>query len=427
MASITTDKKGNRTVQFVAGDGKRRSIRLGKVPMKAADSIRTRVEYLNAAKIGNLPPDTETAVWLTKVGDDLHAKLAAVGLADPRGRSVAMTLAMYWSEFVAGKRTLKPRSVVAMNQVAARAATFFGTAKTVAAVTAGDAERFADWLRSEYAQATAARTLKRIKQLFARAVKDKLADSNPFDGIRPGGMSNPARLKYITAADIGRVLDAAPNWEWRVIIALARFAGLRVPSELAGLTWADVNWQNRRLVVRSPKLERTASGGIRVVPILPDLLPHLQAAFEAAPDGEALVAPRLGRVRSGNLRTAVRRTITRAGIVPWQRTFQNLRSSFVIDLHERFPAHVASRWAGHTDKTALAHYLDVLDDHFDRASGLVGAAESGAEAVQNPVQPGAAAKGHEMPVPPEVFDRGSVRPPESARVISSPSHSVAPA
>jgi hypothetical protein len=127
------------------------------------------------------------------------------------------------------------------------------------------------------------------------------------------------------------------------------------------------------------------------VPILPELMPHLRAGFEAAADGEIMVAPQLGRVRSGNLRTAMRRTIKRAGLVPWERTFQNLRSSFVIDLHVRIPAHVASRWAGHTDKTVLAHYLDVLDEHFDRGErpggrcriGCSRAAKAGAASDRN--------------------------------------------
>lgn len=130
-------------------------------------------------------------------------------------------------------------------------------------------------------------------------------------------------------------------------------------------------------------------------------------------------------------RTRMRQMIERAGLVPWERTFQNLRSSFVIDLHERFPAHVASRWAGHTDKTALAHYLDVLDDHFDRASdrasGRDGAAESGAVALRNPAQPVAAVKCQEMPVPSEVFDRDSLSRSASSAVDSCPSIPVAPA
>jgi hypothetical protein len=46
MASISTDPSGNRTVQFVAPDGKRRSVLLGKVPMTTAEEVRRRVEYL---------------------------------------------------------------------------------------------------------------------------------------------------------------------------------------------------------------------------------------------------------------------------------------------------------------------------------------------------------------------------------------------
>jgi len=233
-------------------------------------------------------------------------------------------------------------------------------------------------------------------------------------------------LQYIPATDIAKVIESARNWEWRVVIALARFAGLRVPSELVALTWADVNLETNRLVVRSPKLEKSSTGGVRVVPILPELLPYLRDAFDAAPEGEKLVVPTLGKALSGNLRTEMRRAIERAGLVPWQRTFQNLRSSFVIDLHEQFPAHVASRWAGHTDKTALAHYLDVLDSHFDRASGQKSGAQSGAVAVQNAVQTVSDAKSQEMPIPSEVFERCTVRPLESSQVITLQRLIVAP-
>ena len=40
MASISTSADGRRTIQFVAKDGKRSSIRLGRMPMKSADVLR---------------------------------------------------------------------------------------------------------------------------------------------------------------------------------------------------------------------------------------------------------------------------------------------------------------------------------------------------------------------------------------------------
>ena len=46
MASITRQPNGRRTIQFVGPDGKRRSIRLGKVTQRTAEGIRVKVEAL---------------------------------------------------------------------------------------------------------------------------------------------------------------------------------------------------------------------------------------------------------------------------------------------------------------------------------------------------------------------------------------------
>ena len=62
MASISTDENGNRTIQFVAGDGRRKSIRLGKVSLRLAREVKTRMENLNAALIAGCLADNETAL-----------------------------------------------------------------------------------------------------------------------------------------------------------------------------------------------------------------------------------------------------------------------------------------------------------------------------------------------------------------------------
>ena len=65
--------------------------------------------------------------------------------------------------------------------------------------------------------------------------------------------------------------------------ALARYAGLRCPSEVGALTWADVNWEKGRLTVRSKKAEHHgADHAVRVVPISPDLRAILADASEQA-------------------------------------------------------------------------------------------------------------------------------------------------
>src|ERR1022692_735862 len=84
MASISRDPNGRRRILFIDRDGDRKTIRLGKVSQRTAEEIKIKLETLNAAKIGAGSLDRETAQWLANLGDDLHAKLAAVGLAEPR-------------------------------------------------------------------------------------------------------------------------------------------------------------------------------------------------------------------------------------------------------------------------------------------------------------------------------------------------------
>jgi hypothetical protein len=61
MASIANDPNGRRRILFIAPDGRRKTIRLGKVPQRAAETIRVHVEHLvSAAASGHAPADTTT-------------------------------------------------------------------------------------------------------------------------------------------------------------------------------------------------------------------------------------------------------------------------------------------------------------------------------------------------------------------------------
>jgi hypothetical protein len=79
MASISRQPNGRRTIQFVAPDKRRRSIRLGKVSQRTAEAIKVHVERLVAAAIGGHAPADETTRWVTTLDDALAGKLAKVG------------------------------------------------------------------------------------------------------------------------------------------------------------------------------------------------------------------------------------------------------------------------------------------------------------------------------------------------------------
>lgn len=160
----------------------------------------------------------------------------------------------------------------------------------------------------------------------------------------------------------------APDAEWRVIIALARFAGRRTPSETMALRWEDIDWARNQMLVRSPKTEHHAGKELRIVPLFPEIRESLAEAFEPAQPGAAFVVEKYRR-GCQNSRTHMLRMILRAGLEPWTRPFHNLRASCETDLANRFPTHVVSKWLGNSVQVAAAHDLQVTDEHFERAVG----------------------------------------------------------
>jgi hypothetical protein len=70
-----------------------------------------------------------------------------------------------------------------------------------------------------------------------------------------------------------------------------------------------------------------------------------------------------------NLRTQILRIIRRAGLEAWPKPFHNLRASRGTELAETYPVHVVCKWMGNTEHIAAKHYLQVTDDHFEKAVG----------------------------------------------------------
>ncbi len=117
MASISTDSGGKGRILFCAPDGKRKVIRLGKVPMKTATSIRTRVENMLAAMLGKHAIDGDTAAWVGSLDARMAHKLAAVGLVPRReptpdeAQPEGATLAGFIKQYIAARPGMKPNTL----------------------------------------------------------------------------------------------------------------------------------------------------------------------------------------------------------------------------------------------------------------------------------------------------------------------------
>ncbi|MBE3096962.1 MAG: site-specific integrase [Planctomycetes bacterium] len=240
------------------------------------------------------------------------------------------------------------------------------------------------------AEATIRRRCGVAKQFFRAGVRKGYLPSNPFTDLKSANLANPAREFFISQAQAQKVLDACPDTEWRLLFALCRYAGLRCPSEVLTLTWGDIHWAENRMTVHSPKTEHHAGQETRQVPLFPELLPYLREAFEQAAPGAVYVITRY-RNTNQNLSTQLRRILRKAGMTPWPKLYQNLRSTRQTELSDRFPVHVVCAWLGNSTPVAIKHYLQVTDEHFRQAAQ---------EAVQKAVQPPSAAMCQNPPTEP---------------------------
>ncbi len=199
---------------------------------------------------------------------------------------------------------------------------------------------------------------------------------------------NTDRFYFVNRADSQKVLDACPDAQWRLLFALSRYGGLRCPSEHLALRWGDIDWERGRMTVHSPKTERHEGKASRVVPIFPELRPQLEAVFDAAAEGTEFVITRY-RDSNSNLRTQLNRIIRKAGLTPWPKLFQNLRSTRQTELAEKFPSHVVCAWMGNSREVAREHYLQTTDEHFEKAAHIAaqsGANQTGPEGTQETPQ-----------------------------------------
>ncbi len=367
MASLYKRPDGSKRIQFTAANNRRKTIYLGQVSNKTAEMIRTKVEAIHSARLAGYPLDRDTSKWLSDIGDELHGKLARVGLADERsgdrGHRLGELLEGAFSHL-----TVKPGTMTAYNHTRRNLAEHFGTDRTIQTITPMDADQFKIYLKDQgLSPATVSRRMVVARYVFRQAVRWEWINRNPFEGVKPGSQTNKARQHFVSREEVAKVLEQCPDAQWRLLVALSRYGGLRTPSEPLALRWSDVLWDKERIRIPSPKTEHHAGGDCRIIPIFPELKGPLLEVFEEAEPGAEYVITRY-RDSSCNLRTQLMRFIQRAGLKVWPKLWHNMRASRETELAEQFPIQTVVAWIGNSVSVASQHYLQVTDEHFERAT-----------------------------------------------------------
>ncbi len=413
MASIGNDKNGRKRFLFVAGDGKRKTIRLGELSRKQAEAFKVKLQALIGGRICGVVDD-EVSRWLRDMDDATYSKLVAVGLAPSREPTTPVdmpTLGAFIDTYLAGRTDLKPSTLVCLGQARRNLVAYFGETKALQEITEGDADEFWRYLIGKLSVNTARRISGRAKQFFRFAMRKKYVTSNPFADLKTNVKANADRRFFVTEEMAVKVLEACPDAEWRLIFSLSRYGGLRCPSEHLSLKWTDVDFDAGRIRVPSPKTEHIEGMASRVIPMFPELRKALMEAFEQAPEG-AVFAVNHYRDKTMNLRTQFQRILKRAGLEPWPKLFHNLRSTRQTELAKAYPIHIVCKWIGNTEKVAKDHYLQITDADFAKAIAEPATAlgTPANSAAQNPAQQPSETTGSDKKSVPLVCRSGEENP-----------------
>ena len=383
-------------------DGQRKGIRLGDVPKKLAETVCSRVEELINCRLANVSCSQETARWLGGIENELHDKLAKVGLVEARKTA---TLEQYIPVYIAQLDNSKDTKAN-KTQTAKTLFAFFGDDRNPATITEQEAKNFRSFLLSHRMDRKSRmvksdsvkpsivwKRLQHVNEFFKAMLEDHLIEVNPFKNVKQSPNYGKDRKVYIPAEDIYQVMEYAPDAEWRLIIALWRFGGLRRSSEVLRLKWEHILWDQGKIIVPSCKTAIHEGKEQRIIPIFEELEAPLRDCFEQAEPGAVYLVEkhcpakmkrsknRADGNRESNLMTMFDKIVLRAGLNPWPMPGNNLRGSLVTDLYNgKYPEigiHTIAAWIGHSPEIAMKHYTRIRDEDFDKVRPKAGHSAKG--------------------------------------------------
>ncbi len=332
--------------------------------------------------------------FLTRVSAPTERRVQVIPQVEKQA-TIEIKLGEFLTGYIDRRTDVKPSTRLNLKVAATQLIAYFGAHRSLVSITEGCADEWRLWLATEVrdgaivvrrklAENTIRRLCGRARQFFLAALRKRLISVNPFGNMKRILVgTNEARVYFLDREDSQRVLDACPDGEWRVIFALARWGGLRCPSEVLSLEWSGIDWDRQRMKIHSPKTEHHEGGAYRFCPLFPEVRRELSAIYQPGMTGY-IVNERRRRAALGingwqnsNLRTMFREIIWRSGVKPWPKVFQNLRSTRETELCNRFPVHVVCAWLGHSALIARKHYLQTTDQHFFAATLEDGGAGNG--------------------------------------------------
>lgn len=376
MASLNIEKNGCWRIQFTSADDRRLTLRLGRCSKNDAQIVRARVELLLAAQILGTSPEPDTLRWLAGVNQKLKSRLSRCGLIAgveiPRVKK-RIALHVFIRQYIGERsKSVKPGTVAVWETVEESLIKCLGKEITVHHLNAAHAQKWIDDMRAAKLKPTT--IYKRVqfaKQFLNHAVASKMLPANPWHSVR---MTEPKVVANVevtrqTIDQLMKVLDP----QWRAIVALTRYGGLRCPSEVLSIRWEHIDWEKSSMTVPSPKTEHLSGRANRLCPLFPELRAILEpmqkkTGFVVESDDMRARANTGEGWKCVNLRSILLDKLSKAKIKPWSRLFHSMRASRQTELEKDFGLAASCAWLGNTQSVAKAHYLLITSDVWKKAT-----------------------------------------------------------
>jgi len=213
-------------------------------------------------------------------------------------------------------------------------------------------QRVREWREKLQDEGRAGKTVlsyvKDLGAIYRAAMREGIVSFNPCGtAIADTETGDSQERKPFTLAEVGTLVEAATSEEWRGLVLVAAFTGLRL-GDAARLSWESVDLQAKKITLIPSKTKRKKREVC--IPIHPDLLAYLLAAPVANDSPAAPVFPKLAKTpvngamglsdtftgimaAAGVDRGKPSRVIEEgqdrgAGRITWEKGFHSLRHTF---------------------------------------------------------------------------------------------------
>ncbi len=362
--------------------------RTHKAVMVAGSDRAMRAKFLLAEAVAEIERETFTAPTARKY----ISKLLALATGE---ELQSYTLETWCEEWIRRKERDKSSKATMARYKSHRDALleWLGTRskRPLEALTSQEARQWREHLQDGgRAGKTVLSYTKDAGAIYRAAIREGLVSFNPFASLEAIDTSDSQERRPFTGEEVSKLIIAAPSEEWRGLVLVAAYTGLRL-GDASRLSWEAVDLEAKRITLIPSKTARKKRE-VRI-PIQEDLLAYLLAAPVAEDSPTSPVFPSLATLKVGDragLSQAFAKIMAKAGVdrgkpsrivkegeatkgrITWERGFHSLRHTFTTWLrgcgvseedrmaltgHTTRDSHAIY---SHADETALRDAIDKL-------------------------------------------------------------------